>query len=163
MEKIRIHVLTNTATRKSRESDLRALLKRFNRYAELYFMSAIKNPESQSAAELMRDAATKELPDLWLQLDSTQAGLNDGQVADRLEKFGPNSVAQETKHSWLGRLWTAVRNPLVIFIDSAGHFVFCDGRFCRWHGDVVDGYPGVDAAVHPGKPAPITPPPNSRP
>ncbi len=64
----------------------------------------------------MRDAATKELSDLWQQLDSTPAGLSDAQVAERLEKFGPNSVAQETKHSWLGRLWTAARNPLVILL-----------------------------------------------
>ena len=79
-------------------------------------MAALKYPDGQSVADLMHDAATKEIPELLERLKTSPAGLTDGEAAERLEVFGPNEVAQERKHSWLRRLWTATRNPLVILL-----------------------------------------------
>lgn len=64
----------------------------------------------------MHDAATKDTTELLQRLDTSPAGLSDEAAAERLEVFGPNEVAQETKHNWLRRFWTATRNPLVVLL-----------------------------------------------
>jgi Mg2+-importing ATPase len=79
-------------------------------------MPALKYPDGQSVSDLMRDAATKDTAELLQRLNTSPAGLNDEEAAERLEVFGPNEVAQEAKHTWLRRLWTATRNPLVILL-----------------------------------------------
>ena len=47
----------------------------------------------------------------------------------RLEVFGPNEVAQEAKHTWLSRLWTAVRNPLVILLSVLATLSYATADF----------------------------------
>src|ERR1700677_5014758 len=79
-------------------------------------MAAEKNSNSQRAAELIRDAATSQIPELLQRLNTSSNGLSAEEAAERLEIFGPNEVAQEKKHGWLHRLWTAVHNPLVILL-----------------------------------------------
>ncbi len=79
-------------------------------------MSAIKNPEGQQTADLLRDAATSESAIILERLKTSPAGLTEEEAAERLEVFGPNEVAHERKHEWLHRLWTAVRNPLVVLL-----------------------------------------------
>ena len=37
-------------------------------------------------------------------------------AAERLEQAGPNEVSKERHNAWTGRLWHAVRNPLVILL-----------------------------------------------
>src|ERR1700745_3855625 len=79
-------------------------------------MHDIKDPNGDRTAELVRDAATKEVAEIFLRLKTSPSGLTEEEAAERLEVFGPNEVAQEAKHSWLSRLWTATRNPLVILL-----------------------------------------------
>jgi P-type Mg2+ transporter len=79
-------------------------------------MHDIKDPNGDRTAELVRDAATKEVAEIFLRLKTSPSGLTEEEVAERLEVFGPNEVAQEAKHTWLRRLWTATRNPLVILL-----------------------------------------------
>ncbi len=79
-------------------------------------MPAEKNFNGQRPAELMRDAATCQIPELLQRLNTSPNGLSEEEAAERLEIFGPNEVAQEKKHGWLHRLWVAVRNPLVILL-----------------------------------------------
>ncbi|MGA2871279.1 MAG: cation-transporting P-type ATPase, partial [Verrucomicrobiota bacterium] len=79
-------------------------------------MSAIKNSDGQRNADLVRDAATQETAEILQRLNTSPTGLSKEEAAERLEVFGPNEVAQEKKHGWLGRLWVAVRNPLVILL-----------------------------------------------
>ena len=79
-------------------------------------MPAVKYPDGQSVSDLMHDAATKDVAELWQRINTGPAGLSDEEAAERLEVFGPNEVAQEAKHTWLRRLWTATRNPLVILL-----------------------------------------------
>jgi Mg2+-importing ATPase len=43
-------------------------------------------------------------------------GLTEAEAETRLAQYGPNEVAHERKHEWLHRLWTAVRNPLVVLL-----------------------------------------------
>jgi Mg2+-importing ATPase len=49
-------------------------------------------------------------------LQSSVAGLTQEQVQQRLEEYGPNVVAQEKRHTWLGLLGRAMVNPLVILL-----------------------------------------------
>ncbi len=84
----------------------------------------MKNSEGQRAAELMRDAATNEISEVLRRLEATPAGLSGDEVAERLEVFGPNEVAQEKKHSWLWRLWIATLNPLVILLSILAIITF---------------------------------------
>ncbi|HEY3760959.1 MAG TPA: magnesium-translocating P-type ATPase [Verrucomicrobiae bacterium] len=79
-------------------------------------MPAEKILNGQRAADLIRDAATQEIPEVLQRLNSTPNGLKEEEAAERLEVFGPNEVGQEKQHGWLHRLWVAVRNPLVILL-----------------------------------------------
>ena len=79
-------------------------------------MHAVKEPNGDRTAELVHDAATKEVGEILQRLKTSLSGLSEEEAAERLEVFGPNEVAQEAKHTWLWRLWTATRNPLVILL-----------------------------------------------
>ncbi|HWY41778.1 MAG TPA: magnesium-translocating P-type ATPase [Chthoniobacterales bacterium] len=79
-------------------------------------MHAVKEPNGDRTAELVHDAATKDIAELFERLKTSPSGLSEEEAAERLEVFGPNQVAQEAKHTWLWRLWTATRNPLVILL-----------------------------------------------
>ena len=80
-------------------------------------MTAEKKTNGQRAtADLLRDAAMSPIAEVLQRLNTSPDGLSEEEVAERLEIFGPNEVAQEKKHGWLHRLWVAVRNPLVILL-----------------------------------------------
>ena len=91
-------------------------------------MSAIKNTDGQRTADLVRDAATQEITEILQRLNTTSTGLSKEEAAERLEIFGPNEVAQEKKHDWLGRLWVAVRNPLVILLTILAIVTFATAQ-----------------------------------
>src|SRR5580698_11375457 len=79
-------------------------------------MTAEKKTNGQRAADLLNDAAASQIADVLQRLNTSLEGLNEEEVAERLEIFGPNEVGQEKKHGWLYRLWVAVRNPLVVLL-----------------------------------------------
>ena len=79
-------------------------------------MAAIKIPNGEHAIDVLHEAAIKDAADVLQSLSTSPSGLNEMEAAARLEKYGPNEVAQERKHEWLHRLWVAVRNPLVILL-----------------------------------------------
>src|SRR5208283_1951804 len=87
-------------------------------------MPAVKNPDGQRPADLVRDAATNEAAEILQRLNTSPAGLSEEEAAERLEVFGPNEVAQEKQHGWLRRLWIASRNPLVILLTILAIFTF---------------------------------------
>src|SRR5690349_10358983 len=79
-------------------------------------MAGSNNSYNQRAADLVREAATREISDVLQSLGTSPNGLMEEEAAARLERYGPNEVAQERRHEWLHRLWVAVRNPLVILL-----------------------------------------------
>src|ERR1035437_959526 len=79
-------------------------------------MTVMKHPNGEVASDLVREAATKENAEVLQTLGTSVNGLTEADAAERLEKYGPNEVAQEGKHEWLPRLGLAVRNPLVILL-----------------------------------------------
>src|ERR1039457_1934729 len=90
-------------------------------------MSATKNSEGQRTADLVRDAATNDISEVFQRLDTSPAGLTEEEAAERLEVFGPNEVGQEKKHEWLHRLWVAVRNPLVVLLTALATISYATG------------------------------------
>ena len=79
-------------------------------------MAAVKKLNGDHAADLIHEAAIKDVPEVLKTLGTSSNGLSEGEAVGRLDKYGPNEVAQEKKHGWLGRLWVAIRNPLVILL-----------------------------------------------
>ena len=79
-------------------------------------MADLKNSTNPKAADFVHDAAVEEASAVLQRLGASLSGLSEEEASARLEKYGPNEVAQEKKHDWLWRLWVAVRNPLVILL-----------------------------------------------
>ena len=79
-------------------------------------MPAVKQPNGDRTAELVHDAATKDVTQILERLKTSPHGLGEEEAAERWEVFGPNEVAYEKKEGWLSRLWVATRNPLVILL-----------------------------------------------
>src|SRR5512138_2776585 len=90
-------------------------------------MAVVKDPNGDRTAELVRDAATKDAAEIFQRLGTSPNGLSEGEAAERLDAFGPNEVAQETRHGWLQRLWLAARNPLVILLTLLATLSFATG------------------------------------
>jgi Mg2+-importing ATPase len=90
-------------------------------------MTVVKDPNGDRTAELVRDAAIKDIAEIFQRLGSSPNGLGEAEAAERLEVFGPNEVAQERRHGWLGRLWSASRNPLVILLTLLAILSFATG------------------------------------
>jgi Mg2+-importing ATPase len=99
-------------------------------------MPAPTNSNSPRASDLLCDAATQETAELLQQLGTSPAGLSEEEAATRLEKYGPNEVAQEKQHGWLRRLWIASRNPLVILLTILAIITFATAGGAS---DYIDG------------------------
>jgi Mg2+-importing ATPase len=83
-----------------------------------------KNFTNQKTSDAVHDAAMQEAAAVLQQLNTSPSGLSETEAAARLEKYGPNEVAQEKQHGWLLRLWVAVRNPLVILLAIIATITF---------------------------------------
>src|SRR5437870_4071311 len=90
-------------------------------------MAVVKDPNGDRTAELVRDAATNDISEIFQRLGTSPNGLSDEEAAERLEVFGANEVAQERRHGWLERLWLAARNPLVILLTVLATVSFATG------------------------------------
>jgi len=67
-------------------------------------------------SSLLKEIAQKESAEALEQLKSAPSGLNDEDVAQRLEQYGLNELATEKRQGWTTHLWHAFRNPLVILL-----------------------------------------------
>jgi len=90
-------------------------------------MASLNIPNFSRAADpvnLVNEAAIKDIPEVLKQHGTTPTGLTEAEAAARLEKFGPNQVAEEKHHGWLQRIYLAVRNPLVILLSVLAIITF---------------------------------------
>src|SRR6202045_1541898 len=78
---------------------------------------------SKSVDEL----ATIGVEALFQRLDASEAGLSDEEAEKKLDQFGPNEVAAEKEHTWIHRLFTASRNPLVILLTVLATVSYATG------------------------------------
>jgi Mg2+-importing ATPase len=72
----------------------------------------------------LADAARMEPSEALNLLGTTMEGLTEAAAAERLEQFGPNEVSREKRNDWAGRLWHALRNPLVILLSVLAIITF---------------------------------------
>jgi Mg2+-importing ATPase len=87
-------------------------------------MPSLNVTAAARVCDLVNEAATKEIPDVLQQHSTSTNGLTEDEAAARLEKFGPNQVAEEKHHGWLQRIYLAVRNPLVILLSVLAIITF---------------------------------------
>src|SRR5262249_9071593 len=71
-----------------------------------------------NVSPLLVEAARQEPEQVCQKLETSTAGLTQLEADQRLEKHGPNEVAQEREHGWAWRLLMACRNPLVILLSG---------------------------------------------
>ncbi len=105
-------------------------------------MPAIK--PTNGATDPIREAAISESAEVLQRLNSSPTGLSEDEAAERIQKYGPNEVAQEKKHGWLSRIWLAVRNPLVILLTVLAIITFATAQ---GPGDDVGGWVMVAMVV----------------
>jgi P-type Mg2+ transporter len=75
------------------------------------------------------ELATISVEELFQRLGTLEAGLSEEEAEKRLEQFGPNEVAAEKAHTWVHRLLTASRNPLVILLTVLATISYATGDF----------------------------------
>ena len=64
---------------------------------------------------------------LFQRLGTTKAGLSEEEAERRLDQYGPNEVAEERARTWVHRLFTASRNPLVILLTVLATVSYATG------------------------------------
>ena len=92
-------------------------------------MPAPPPKDSIRVTPLLIEAARKANEEVFQMLDTTAAGLTEAEAEERLLKYGPNEVAHEKQQSWLSRLYTATRNPLVILLTVLAILSFATNDF----------------------------------
>ena len=79
-------------------------------------MTGQKISNHKPMMDTLGEAAAHESVEVLQSLGSSLNGLAEAEAEKRLTQYGPNEVGQEKRHEWLHRLWTAVRNPLVVLL-----------------------------------------------
>jgi Mg2+-importing ATPase len=78
---------------------------------------------------ILAELARLEIREVLARLKTSENGLTQGDVEERLLEHGPNVVAAEKQRGWLWRLFTATRNLLVILLLVLATISFATGDF----------------------------------
>jgi P-type Mg2+ transporter len=81
------------------------------------------------ASKQVDELATISVEELFQRLGTSEAGLSEEEAGRRIEQFGRNEVAAEKEHTWVHRLLTASRNPLVILLTVLATISYATGDF----------------------------------
>src|SRR5215472_2390913 len=87
-----------------------------------------KAPVLQVSSRLA-EAARLDASEVLRLMETSPQGLSSEIACERLEQYGSNEVAHEKKQSWVQRLYTAARNPLVILLTVLAILSFATGDF----------------------------------
>src|SRR5882672_6618426 len=90
---------------------------------------ALPQKNAIRTSPLLTAASSKPTAEVFQMLGTAPTGLSEAEAAEQLDKYGPNEVAYEKKHSWWHRLYTASRNPLVILLTVLAILSFATGDF----------------------------------
>src|SRR5882762_11466695 len=90
-------------------------------------MASLQSKNVIRTSPLLTETSSKSSAEAFQMLCTTPTGLTEAEAAERFEKYGPNDVAYEKKHSWWHRLYTASRNPLVILLTVLAVLSFATG------------------------------------
>ncbi len=78
-------------------------------------------------SSLLLSAAREPTDEVMEALETSSAGLSEGEVERRAEVYGPNEVGKERHHGPLARVWGAIRNPLVVLLGVLAVLSFATG------------------------------------
>jgi Mg2+-importing ATPase len=92
-------------------------------------MATAQLKNESRTSPLLTEASSKRNEEVFQMLGARPTGLTEAEAAERVQKYGPNEVAYEKKHSWWHRLYTAARNPLVILLTVLAVLSFATGDF----------------------------------
>src|SRR6266404_4297251 len=90
-------------------------------------MASPQSKNESRTSPLLTETSSKPSEQVFQMLGTAPAGLTEAEAAERVQKYGPNEVAYEKKHSWWHRLYTASRNPLVILLTVLAILSFATG------------------------------------
>ena len=90
-------------------------------------MNNKETAQGAGVSKQVEELATISVEELFRRLGTSAAGLSDEEAERRLEQFGPNEVAAEREHTWVHRLLTASRNPLVILLTVLATISYATG------------------------------------
>jgi P-type Mg2+ transporter len=80
-----------------------------------------------SVSKQVDELATISVEELFQRLVTTKAGLSEEEAERRLDQYGPNEAAEERARTWVHRLFTASRNPLVILLTVLATISYATG------------------------------------
>ncbi|HEY5992559.1 MAG TPA: magnesium-translocating P-type ATPase [Candidatus Udaeobacter sp.] len=83
--------------------------------------------QGASVSKQVDELATISVGELFQRLVTTKAGLSEEEAERRLDQYGPNAVAEERARTWVHRLFTASRNPLVILLTVLATISYATG------------------------------------
>jgi Mg2+-importing ATPase len=79
-------------------------------------MNSKQAAQGAGVSRKVDELATISVDALFERLGTTKAGLSEEEAERRLDQYGPNEIAEEKTRTWVHRLFTASRNPLVILL-----------------------------------------------
>src|SRR5258706_883190 len=92
-------------------------------------MASAESKNESLTSPVMTEASRKPSDQVFQMLATAPTGLTEAEAAERVQKYGPNEIAHEKKHSWWHRLYTAARNPLVILLTVLAILSFATGDY----------------------------------
>lgn len=72
-------------------------------------------------------SAYAEVPEALRLAGSFAQGLSSADAEARLEQYGPNVIASEKRKTWYQRLWSNIKNPLIILLVVLGVISYLTG------------------------------------
>jgi P-type Mg2+ transporter len=87
----------------------------------------LPGPAKPKASEKLLEMARKDNDTVLHELKSQLNGLSDAEAASRLKQLGPNEIAREKPKTLWARLWTNLKNPLVILLLALGVVSYLTG------------------------------------
>jgi Mg2+-importing ATPase len=82
-----------------------------------------------SSTRQLTEAAACDPDALLAGMGCSRTGLREEEAEQRLEQYGPNAVGREKEQGWAGRLYLAVRNPLVVLLTVLASLSFAAQDF----------------------------------
>lgn len=72
---------------------------------------------------------TQTIPSIFEQLDTSQAGLSDKSVAERIERYGPNTLPESERRSFFGIIIDQFKSPIIYILLIAALVSFAIKEF----------------------------------
>ena len=89
--------------------------------------SGWSKPRGNGASAALLEASKEEVTSVFETLGTAPEGLTDTEVAERLETYGPNTVAHERATPWPIMLLNNFRNPFILVLFVLGSVSYATG------------------------------------